>query len=279
MEQLVTFSPNSDFKLAHYPLLAFVAPGAGLCTLEGMNENAFRVPVGRFARVLLTVVAMTLSAAAPCRADKAALSAAIEARAEPTWQAALQIWEWAEPGYQEEKSSALLAQMLEHEGFKVERGVAGIPTAFTAEAGEGPPVIAILGEYDALPGLSQQAVPEQSPRVPGGYGQGCGHHLFGTASAAAAMAVAERLKKDHLPGTVRFYGCPAEEGGAAKVFMVRAGLFNDCDVALHWHPGSRNAAGDATCLARIAAKFRFRGTSAMPRPRPSRGVRPWTRWN
>ncbi|HEY4308676.1 MAG TPA: amidohydrolase [Pirellulales bacterium] len=215
--------------------------------------------------------AAVLMAPATCHADKGALPAAIDARAEAAWQAALQIWEWAEPGYQEEKSSALLTQMLEREGFEIERGVAGIPTAFTATAGSGRPVIAILGEYDALPGLSQQAVPEQLPRIPGGYGQACGHHLFGTASATAAIVVAEQLKKDKLPGTVRFYGCPAEEGGAAKVFMVRAGLFNDCDVALHWHPGSRNAAGDATCLARMAAKFRFHGTSAHAAASPEQG--------
>ena len=199
------------------------------------------------------------------------MHALIESRAEPTWQAALQIWEWAEPGYQETKSAALLADMLEQADFKVQRGVAGIPTAFTATAGSGKPVIGILGEYDALPGLSQAAVPEQSPRVAGGYGQACGHHLFGAASAAAAISVAEQLKSDKLPGTVRFYGCPAEEGGAAKVFMVRDGLFNDCDVVLHWHPGSRNAAGDATCMARIAAKFRFRGTSAHAAASPEQG--------
>ncbi|MBI2825955.1 MAG: amidohydrolase [Planctomycetia bacterium] len=206
-----------------------------------------------------------------CRADKAALAAAVEARAEPTWQAAQKIWEWAEPGYQETKSAALLAEMLESAGFRVQRGVAAIPTAFTATRGSGKPVIGILGEYDALPGLSQQAVPEQSPREPGGYGQGCGHHLFGTASAAAAIVVAEQLSRDKLSGTVRYYGCPAEEGGAAKVFMVRDGLFNDCDVVLHWHPSSRNAAGDPTCLARVAAKFRFAGTSAHAAASPDQG--------
>ena len=149
------------------------------------------------------------------------------------------------------------------EGFKVERGVAGIPTAFTATAGSGKPVIGILGEYDALPGLSQEAVPEQSPRVRGRLRPGCGHHLFGAASAAAAIAVAEQLKNDKLSGTVRFYGCPAEEGGAAKVFMVRDGLFKDCDAVLHWHPGSRNAAGDATLPgADRVRSFVSSGTSA-----------------
>ena len=228
---------------------------------------------------VLSATILGLLSPALCRADKAALSAAVDARAEPTWQAALRIWDWAEPGYQETKSAQLLADMLDEAGFKIERGVAGIPTAFTATAGSGRPVIGILGEYDALPGLSQAAVPEQSPRTPGGYGQGCGHHLFGAASAAAAIAVAEQLKRDNLAGTVRFYGCPAEEGGAAKVFMVREGLFNDCDAVLHWHPGSRNAAGDATCLARIAAKFRFRGTSAHAAASPEQGRWRSTRWS
>ncbi len=168
----------------------------------------------------------------------------------------------AEPGYQETKSSALLADMLASAGFDVERGVAGIPTAFTASYGSGKPVIGILGEFDSLPGLSQEAVPHRQPREVGGNGHACGHHLFGVASASAAIAVAEQIKAGNLQGTVRFYACPAEEGGAAKVFMVRDGLFGDCDAVLHWHPGSRNSAGDSTCLARVAAKFRFHGRSA-----------------
>lgn len=236
-----------------------------------MKESTAHGRIARAGLIVAILAAALLGNTIASRADKAALPSAIDRRADATWKAALQIWEWAEPGYQEEKSSALLANMLEAEGFEVERGVAGIPTAFTATAGSGRPVIAILGEYDALPGLSQQAVPERAPRVPGGYGQACGHHLFGAASAAAAIAVAEELKKEKLSGTVRFYGCPAEEGGAAKTFMVRAGLFNDVDAALHWHPGNRNAAGDATCLARIAAKFRFRGTSAHAAATPEQG--------
>ncbi|HMC10981.1 MAG TPA: amidohydrolase, partial [Pirellulaceae bacterium] len=218
-----------------------------------------------------TIAAFALAPARLCRADKKDIPAAIESRAEPTWQAALKIWEWAEPGYQEVKSAKLLAEMLEREGFKVEFGVAGIPTAFIATAGTGQPVIGILGEYDPLPGLSQAAVPERSPRTPGGYGQGCGHHLFGAASVAAAIVVAEQLKNDKLSGTVRFYGCPAEEGGNAKVFMVRDGLFKDCDVVLHWHPADKNAAGDPTCLALISARFRFHGNSAHAAAAPEQG--------
>ena len=130
----------------------------------------------------------------------------------------------------------------------MKRGVAGIPTAFTATFGEGKPVIGILGEYDALPELSQDAVPFRKPRDGGnGYGQACGHHLFGTASLCSAIAIAEQIKAGTIKGTVRFYGCPAEEGGAAKVFMARAALFDDCDTCLHWHPGNRNAAGDSSC--------------------------------
>lgn len=207
----------------------------------------------------------------PALAGKPELAAAVDARADDAWAAAQQIWEWAEPGYQEVKSADLLAGMLADAGFTIERGVADIPTAFVASYGQGRPVIAILGEYDALPGLSQKAVPERSPRESGGYGHACGHHLFGVASAVAAIVVAEQIKAGELNGTVRYYGCPAEEGGAAKVFMVRAGLFDGCDLALHWHPSSRNAAGDATCLARCAAKFRFHGRSAHASSAPEQG--------
>lgn len=188
-----------------------------------------------------------------------------------TWQHAEQIWDWAEPGYQETKSSKLLANWLKSAGFTIESGVAEIPTAFTATFGEGKPVIAILGEYDALPGLAQQGVPYREQPEQKYYGHGCGHHLFGTASAAAAIGVAEQIKAGRLKGTVRYYGCPAEEGGSAKVFLVRAGLFEDVDVALHWHPGSRNSAGDRSTLARIAVKFRFHGISAHAAGAPDQG--------
>jgi aminobenzoyl-glutamate utilization protein B len=206
------------------------------------------------------------------RADKADVVKAVDAWAEPAWEMAKSIWEYAEPGYLEKKSSAVLADALEKAGFKVERGVAKIPTAFTATFGEGMPVIGIMGEFDALPELAQEAVPVRQPRDGGtGYGHACGHHLFGVASTTAAMAVAEQIKAGTIKGTVRFYGCPAEEGGAAKVFMARAGLFADCDACLHWHPGSRNAAGDSSCLARIAVKFRFHGKPSHASGAPEKG--------
>jgi len=181
-----------------------------------------------------------------------------------------EIWGLAEMGYLEEKSSALLQKTLSNAGFSIEKGIAGIPTAFKAEYGSGFPVIAILGEYDALPGLSQQAVPEKKSanKVAG---HACGHHLFGTASTAAAIAVKDWLTSNKIQGTIRFYGCPAEEGGSGKVYMVREGVFNDVDVALHWHPGAENEASAGAALANKSAKFRFHGVSAHAAGAPERG--------
>jgi aminobenzoyl-glutamate utilization protein B len=219
----------------------------------------------------MVLVSVSVAPAAVCFGQKEALYESLARRDEQAWNAALQIWNWAEPGYQEEKSAALLAKMLEEAGFRVERKVAGIPTAFTATFGTGRPVIGILGEFDALPGLSQQAVPYRKPRDEVASGHACGHHLFGVASASAAIAVAEQIRTGAIKGTVRFYGCPAEEGGSAKVFMVREGLFQDCDAVLHWHPSSRNVAGDMSSMARIAAKFRFRGKAAHAAGSPQLG--------
>lgn len=205
------------------------------------------------------------------RAEKAELIKSIADRDEETWQAALKIWEWAEPGYQETKSSELLAKMMEKSGFNVNRKVADIPTAFTATIGKGRPVIGILGEFDALPGLSQQAAPVRQELVGNRYGHGCGHHLFGVGAASAAIAVGEQVAKGDVAGTIRYFGCPAEEGGSAKVFMVNAGLFKDCDVVLHWHPSHQNSAGDRSSLARISVKFRFFGKSAHAAGAPDQG--------
>ncbi len=180
------------------------------------------------------------------------------------------IWELAEMGYQEEKSAALLQKTLTDAGFSLKTGVANIPTAFIAEYGSGSPIIAIMGEYDALPGLSQKAVAEKESagKVAG---HACGHHLFGTASTAAAIAVKDWMIANKTKGTIRFYGTPAEEGGGAKVYMSREGLFNDVDVALHWHPSSQNAASAAAALSNISAKFRFHGVSAHAAGAPDRG--------
>ncbi|MFT6934632.1 MAG: aminobenzoyl-glutamate utilization protein B, partial [Maribacter sp.] len=159
---------------------------------------------------------------------------------------------------------------LSEAGFKITKGVAGIPTAFIAEYGSGTPIIAIMGEYDALPGLSQQAVAEKKSAGKAA-GHACGHHLFGTASAAAAIASKDWLAANKKQGTIRFYGTPAEEGGSGKVFMVREGLFNDVDIALHWHPSSQNAASAGAALANKSAKFRFYGVSAHAAGSPEKG--------
>ncbi|NBB21627.1 amidohydrolase [Runella sp. CRIBMP] len=183
---------------------------------------------------------------------------------------AKQIWNYAEVGYQEVKSSALLQQELQKEGFKVQAGVADIPTAFVATFGEGKPVIGILGEFDALPGLSQDSIPVKKA-IGGIAGHACGHHLFGVASMASAIAVKNWLVQSGHKGTIRFYGTPAEEGGAGKIYMVREGLFNDVDVVLHWHPGDGNSANSSSSLANKSAKFRFHGISAHAAGAPDRG--------
>ncbi len=183
---------------------------------------------------------------------------------------AMSIWDLAELGYQEYESSEILQILLEEEGFFIEKGVAEIPTAFIASYGSGLPEIAILGEYDALPGLSQKSTPYKISNN-GKAGHACGHHLFGTASAAAAIALKNFLVKSKKSGTIKFFGCPAEEGGSGKVYMTKAGLFNNSDVALHWHPSSINGASPKPALANKSAKFRFYGVSAHAAAAPEMG--------
>ena len=185
---------------------------------------------------------------------------------------ALEIWDHAEMGYQEIKSSNLLAAELEKEGFKITRNVAGIPTAFIAEYGSSGPVIGILGEFDALPGLAQSTSPFKEVIDNGtGAGHACGHHLFGAASAWAAVTVKEWLEKNNIEGIIRFYGTPAEEGGSGKVYMVREGLFNDVDVVLHWHPDDINSANSRTSNSNKSAKFTFNGISSHAAGAPEQG--------
>ncbi|WP_053993036.1 M20 family metallopeptidase [Mangrovimonas sp. TPBH4] len=184
---------------------------------------------------------------------------------------AKQLWEEPELGYLEERSAALLQNELNKAGFTIEKGVANIPTAFVASYGSGGPVIAVLGEFDALPGMSQEAVPYQQPRIEGAPGQACGHHLFGTGALAAAIAVKDWLQTTKTSGTIRYYGTPAEEGGSGKVYMVRAGLFNDVDAVLTWHPWNENNSNPSTNLATISGKFRFKGISAHAAAAPELG--------
>ena len=185
-----------------------------------------------------------------------------------------QIWNYAEVGYKEYKSSRLLQQVLRDNGFQVDSGVAEMPTAFVATYGSGKPVIGVLAEFDALPGLSQDASPEKHPRPDVkevNAGHGCGHHLFGTASVAAGIELKKLIESGKLTGTIKVYGCPAEEGGSGKVYIVRAGLFNGVDVVLHWHPGDRNGVTAGRSMANISAKFRFHGISAHAAASPEKG--------
>ncbi|MCV6628711.1 MAG: amidohydrolase [Flavobacteriaceae bacterium] len=202
--------------------------------------------------------------------DKKTVLKKLDSKSETYASIAQQIFDYAEMGYIEHQSVALLQNTLEKEDFRIQKGVAEIPTAFIAEYGSGYPVIAVLGEYDALPGLSQKRVPKKESAGEAA-GHACGHHLFGTASAASAIAIKDWLKANKSSGTIRFYGCPAEEGGSGKVYLVRAGLFNDVDVALHWHPASVNAANAGAALANKSAKFRFYGISAHAAGAPERG--------
>jgi aminobenzoyl-glutamate utilization protein B len=182
-----------------------------------------------------------------------------------------QIWEIAETGYQETRSSAILIEQLRAAGFRVEVGVANMPTSFVASIGQGKPVIALLGEYDALPGLSQETVPVQKPVAPGGNGHGCGHNLFGVATLQAAVEIKRVMEERKIPGTLRLYGTPAEEGGGGKIHMIRAGLFKDVDAAITWHPWDLNAATNQNWLATVGGRFRFTGRSAHAAAAPENG--------
>ncbi len=217
---------------------------------------------------LLLIVPVTIWA----QKDKDNVIKSIDAKAGLYGQIAQQIWEHAEVGYQEENSSALLQSELKKAGFTIESGVAGMPTAFVASYGSGKPVVGILGEYDALPGMSQKAgVPAPDPKEAGEAGHGCGHNLFGTASMASAIAAKEWLISSKSSGTIKFYGTPAEEGGSGKVYMVREGLFDGVDAVINWHPGSSNSANPGRTLANKTGKFRFYGVSAHAAGAPERG--------
>jgi aminobenzoyl-glutamate utilization protein B len=227
----------------------------------------------RATRALLAAVLVLIAAGASGRGQdrSEAVLASIDANRDRYAEIARQIWDFAEVGYRETKSCALLQQHLRAAGFTVESGIAGIPTAFRASYGAGQPVIAILAEYDALPGISQDAVAERKPLPDKDASHACGHNLFGTGSVAAAIAVKEWLVRSGTKGTLRLYGTPAEEGGGAKVYMVRDGLFKDVDAVLHWHAGAKNDASAGSALSNMAAKFRFHGVSSHAAGAPERG--------
>ncbi|MCE9594604.1 MAG: amidohydrolase [Planctomycetes bacterium] len=203
--------------------------------------------------------------------DKDALVAALDASHGRFDALARQLWSAPELGYLETKSSALLAAELERSGFHVERNVAGMPTAFTATFGSGKPVIGLLAEFDALPGMAQAASPERSTIVGQNAGHACGHHLFGPGVVAAAVTAADWLRASKTGGTLRVYGTPAEEGGGGKCYMVRAGLFDDVDAVLTWHPRDRNDPSEPHSLAVVAVDFTFHGLAAHASAAPEKG--------
>jgi len=219
----------------------------------------------RFSGLFLTVFLL------PVQADDAAEILDFLERSEVRFgTVAMDIWDYAELGYLETKSSVRLQQSLLIEDFEVETGVAGIPTAFVATYGKGEPVIGMLAEFDALPGISQSRRPEREILLDKQAGHACGHHLFGAGSIAAAIAVRHWLERNQVRGTIRLYGTPAEEGGSGKVYLVRAGLFENVDIVLHWHPADRNSANASSTLANKSARFKFHGESAHAAAAPDR---------
>ncbi len=182
-----------------------------------------------------------------------------------------EIWQFAELGLEENKSSGLLVDVLRQHGFRVETGLAGMPTSFVASYGSGSPVIALLAEYDALPSLSQKISAEEDPVQAGEPGHGCGHSGLAAGSLGAALAIKAAMEQHKLPGTIRLYGTPAEETTIGKVYMLLAGAFDDVDVCLHWHPSSKNQVWHGSSKAVLSVKFSFRGTAAHASGNPDQG--------
>ena len=211
-----------------------------------------------------------VSAQGPSATKLAAVALVERQQAEMTHMSD-EIWAFAETALREGRSAALLADYAERQGFTVERGVAGMPTAFVASYGAGRPIIGIMGEYDALPGISQKVATIKDPLEAGGAGHGCGHNLFGTASLGAAVAVKELIASGKLKGTVRFYGTPAEEKIGGKIYMIREGLFRDDDVVLVWHPADETKAEFEGFQANIQFNVEFRGRTAHAASDPWNG--------
>jgi aminobenzoyl-glutamate utilization protein B len=219
------------------------------------------------AHIALAVALALLTAPQATRAEtpstaKLAAVRAIDAHARDLVELSDRIWAFAEIALREHRSAALLADYAEQKGFDVERGVAGMPTAFVATFGQGRPVIGVMGEYDALPGVSQQATVEKEPLEAGAAGHACGHNLFGAGSLGAAIAIKEQIEAGALQGTVRYYGTPAEEDIGGKIYMVRDGLFDDLDAVLAWHPSDITQADTTSSQAMVDLAIEFHGRAA-----------------
>lgn len=184
---------------------------------------------------------------------------------------AKEIWDNPQIAYEEAFAADVQMKELEKNGFTINPNIANIPTAFAAEYGSGKPIIGILGEFDALPGLSQEVSPIKEEIVPDGPGHGCGHNLLGTAGVKAVIALKERMEQENLPGTIRYYGCPAEEVLSGKTYMARAGVFDDLDCSLTWHPGKANLVANLSMQAIASIKYRFHGITAHAAAAPHAG--------
>jgi len=202
---------------------------------------------------------------------KSEIVSSVEKHSENLINISNQIWELAETAFNEHESSKILSDYAEKNGFSVERGVAGMPTAFIATYGEGEPVIGVLGEFDALPGLSQQTKPVKSPLSEGAAGHGCGHNMFGSGSLGAAIAIKEMIEQGKISGTIKFFGTPSEEKYFGKIWMVEAGLWDDVDVNISWHPGANTEADVQSSLALIDFKVEFFGQAAHASADPWNG--------
>lgn len=221
--------------------------------------------------IALVFLTSLLSLGQPAKSSHQQLLTLVERHEAEYREVSKEIWDTPELGYHEKKSSLLLQEHLRAAGFTIQAGVADEPTGFIASYGRGKPIIAILGEFDALPGLSQQLVAERKPISSDAPGHGCGHNLLGAGAALAAVSVRDYMVNNHIAGTLRFYGTPAEEGGSGKVYMVHQGLFNDVDVVLHWHPYDSNVVFNGGALAETSAKFVFHGTAAHASFAPEQG--------
>ena len=212
--------------------------------------------------VLILFVSITFYGQKGLSKNKKALLKSVEKHKIELFKISDEIWSLAETAFEETKSAEILAGYAEKQGFKVERGVAGMPTAFVATYGSGSPVISVLGEFDALPGISQKAQPTKSPLKEGAAGHGCGHNLFGAGSLGAAIAIKELIEDGKIKGTVKFFGTHSEEKFFGKIWMVNAGLWDDVDVNISWHPAAKTESDVQSSLALVDFKVEFFGQAA-----------------
>jgi aminobenzoyl-glutamate utilization protein B len=260
-------------KSGQYVNFHNASPSTKQKSMHRLTQSA-KTALPVLAACLLTLI-MPVSARSQVKtmpANKKWVIAAVDRQLPQLSGMADSIWGYAETALTEKKSATLLAQYAESQGFAVQRNVAGMPTAFIATYGSGQPIIGILGEFDALPGLSQQADPSKKPVREGAPGHGCGHNLFGPASLGAATAIKELIQQGKLKGTIRFYGTPAEESIGGKIYMAREGLFNDLDICLDWHPSDKNEAVVQTSRALVDFIIKFKGKAAHASLDPWNGV-------